>query len=218
MAACLLITLCEDKFAYAAEISPAGIVEKFDTQNQIILEAERIASESEKKKHREEIVQLEKKAITNLETVITSVEYEEAVSNMQLAEKLIEEICTKKSEYSLENYSIEVLTEKHKKAVEELEKFELFYITGYCACLEICCPKPDGIKGKTASGHMAVAGRTVAMDPKYEFGTKIYICGLGEYTVEDRGGDIKGNRIDVYFPTHTQALAFKAGEYYVKIY
>lgn len=218
MVVCLLTALYGKDFVYAAETIPVGIVKEIDIQNQIVVEFKKIETETEKKKHREEIVRLEKEAITNLETVITSVEYEEAVSNMQIAEELIEEICTKKSEYSLEEYSIEVLIEKQKQAKEELEKFQLFYVTAYCGCLEICCPKPDGIIGKTASGRMAVAGRTVAMDPKYEFETKIYICGLGEYVVEDRGGDIKENRIDVYFPTHTQALAFRAGEYYVKIY
>jgi Uncharacterized protein conserved in bacteria len=28
------------------------------------------------------------------------------------------------------------------------------------------------------------------------------------YTVEDRGGAIQGNRIDVFFPTHQEALNF----------
>lgn len=218
MVVCMLAALYRQDFVYAAETIPICIVKELEIKNQIVLEFEAIEAETQKKIHMSEIKRLEETAMINLDTVIISTEYDEAYRSMQLAEELIEEIGIKKSEYSLEEYSIETLKQKHEKAVEELERFKVFYITGYCACLEICCPKPDGIIGKTASGRMAVAGRTVAMDPQYEFGTKIYICGLGEYTVEDRGGEIKGNRIDIYFPTHTQALAFKAGEYYVKIY
>ena len=34
-------------------------------------------------------------------------------------------------------------------------------------------------------------------------GTKVYIEGLGVRTVEDRGGAIKGNRVDVFVSTHS---------------
>ena len=31
---------------------------------------------------------------------------------------------------------------------------------------------------------------------------------MGTYVVEDRGGAITGNKIDVYFNSHSEALAF----------
>ena len=81
---------------------------------------------------------------------------------------------------------------------------ENYVITAYCACME-CCGKTDGI---TASGEKAVQGVTVASDNSIPFGTKIYIDGVGERIVQDRGGAIKGNRIDLYFSDHQSALNF----------
>ena len=41
----------------------------------------------------------------------------------------------------------------------------------------------------------------------FPFGTKIVIDGH-TYTVQDRGGAINGNRIDIYFDSHQAALNF----------
>lgn len=81
---------------------------------------------------------------------------------------------------------------------------EEYVITAYCHCVK-CCGKSDGI---TASGEKATEGVTVAMDKSMPFGTKIYIDGVGERIVQDRGGAIKGNRIDLYFDSHQEALNF----------
>ena len=80
---------------------------------------------------------------------------------------------------------------------------KIFKITAYCACSK-CCGKQTGI---TASGTRATAGRTVAASSQFSFGTKLLINGK-VYTVEDRGGAIKGNKIDIYMDTHSQALAW----------
>ena len=80
-----------------------------------------------------------------------------------------------------------------------------FKITAYCACKK-CCGKTNGI---TASGVKAREGITVAADTrKLPFGTNLYIDGVGERTVQDRGGAIKGNKIDIFFNSHQQALKF----------
>lgn len=79
-----------------------------------------------------------------------------------------------------------------------------FTATAYCGCAK-CCGKSTG---RTASGTMATQGRTVAMPSSYKFGTKIEIQGMGNYVVEDRGGAIKGNRIDIFFSNHQSALNF----------
>ena len=79
-----------------------------------------------------------------------------------------------------------------------------FTATAYCGCAK-CCGKSTG---RTASGTMATQGRTVAMPSSYKFGTKIEIQGMGNYVVEDRGGTIKGNRIDIFFSNHQSALNF----------
>lgn len=77
-------------------------------------------------------------------------------------------------------------------------------ISAYCSCAK-CCGKTNGI---TASGTKATANRTIAASSIYKFGTKIEIEGLGVFTVEDRGGAITGNKIDVYMNSHQEALQF----------
>lgn len=88
-----------------------------------------------------------------------------------------------------------------------------FTATAYCPCVK-CCGKTNGI---TASGAKATAGRTVAMPKGYSFGTKIEIKGMGTYVVEDRGGAIKGNKIDIFFNTHQEALNFGRKTIYLKV-
>jgi 3D (Asp-Asp-Asp) domain-containing protein len=75
-----------------------------------------------------------------------------------------------------------------------------FETTAYCACSK-CCGKSDGI---TASGTRAAQGRTIAAPSTYDFGTEIEIDG-NIYVVEDRGGAIKDNRIDIFFDSHQEA-------------
>lgn len=78
-----------------------------------------------------------------------------------------------------------------------------YKITFYCPC-EKCCGKWAG--GNTASGTKPTASRTVAAPKSFAFGTQIRIDGLGHYVVEDRGGAIKGNRLDVFVDSHAEAL------------
>lgn len=86
-------------------------------------------------------------------------------------------------------------------------------VTAYCGCSS-CCGKSTGI---TASGTKATAGRTIAASSQYSFGTKIEIQGYGTYVVEDRGGAIQGNRIDMFFSSHSEALAFGRKTLLIKV-
>lgn len=89
-----------------------------------------------------------------------------------------------------------------------------FIVTGYDPYCSHCCGKTDGI---TASGKQATYGRTIAADKsRFPFGTKLYIEGLGTFTVEDRGGAIKNNKIDVAVPSHDDAYKI-TGNYNVYI-
>lgn len=76
-----------------------------------------------------------------------------------------------------------------------------YKVTAYCPCSK-CCGKTNGM---TASGTKATAGRTVAASSKFAFGTKLNIGGH-IYTVEDRGGAVNGNKIDIFVNTHAEAL------------
>lgn len=77
----------------------------------------------------------------------------------------------------------------------------VYKITAYCPCSK-CCGKATG---RTASGTTATPGRTVAASSQFAFGTKLNIGGH-VYTVEDRGGAINGNKIDIFVSSHAQAL------------
>ena len=102
---------------------------------------------------------------------------------------------------------------------EEPEWIE-YEATAYCSC-EKCCGswelnRPDGIV-YTASGAVAEQGVTIAADwDVLPPGTVVYIDGLGERVVQDRGGAIKGNAVDVYFEDHDEALVF--GRQTVRLY
>lgn len=77
-------------------------------------------------------------------------------------------------------------------------------VSAYCKGRCCCGPKARGI---TASGLRAAQGM-VAAASVFRFGTSLLIGGK-VYTVQDRGGAIVGNRIDLYEPRgHRAALAF----------
>jgi 3D (Asp-Asp-Asp) domain-containing protein len=67
------------------------------------------------------------------------------------------------------------------------------------------CGKSDGI---TASGLKVKEKQTIACPPQFPFGAKIKIEGYGTYVCEDRGGAIKGNKIDIYVETKKEAFSF----------
>lgn len=99
-----------------------------------------------------------------------------------------------------------------------------FKITAYCPC-EKCCGywatvRPSDENGEpivyTASGKIAVQGVTVAADTSIlPFGT-VLVIGEHEYTVQDRGGMVKGNHVDIYFDSHEAAKEW--GTQYMEIF
>lgn len=94
--------------------------------------------------------------------------------------------------------------------------------TGYCKCKKCCNWKRNwyfkpviasgGSKGqtkavgKTASGTKGKPGTIAADTSRYPFGTVMYVPGYGYGRVEDRGGAIVGDRIDLFFKSHKEAL------------
>lgn len=78
--------------------------------------------------------------------------------------------------------------------------------------------KGDPGYGVTASGATVSEGRTIAVDTSViPMGWWVYIEGVGLRRAEDKGGAIKGNKIDVYFDSVSVATKFgrKKG---VKVY
>ncbi|MFO7871370.1 MAG: 3D domain-containing protein [Kiritimatiellia bacterium] len=107
-------------------------------------------------------------------------------------------------------------------------------VTAYCPCGKCCGwhrnwlgrpvhssgPQKGQIKkvGITAAGTRARPGTIAADTRKYPFGTIMYIDGYGYGKVEDRGGGIKGNHIDLFFRYHNQAVEWGRQTKRVKIW
>lgn len=107
-------------------------------------------------------------------------------------------------------------------------------VTAYCACGK-CCGWKRNWRGRPVYAYGELAGRpkqvgicadgskarkgTAAADTRYyPFGTRMHIPGYGRATVHDRGGNIKGpNRLDVFFPSHRQALLWGRRKLSVRI-
>jgi len=94
----------------------------------------------------------------------------------------------------------------HTEPAKQLIKME---VTAYCPCKKCCGKDAQGItaSGKRVSynnGHFVAADTSVL-----PFGTKLVIPGYANNApveVTDRGGSIKGNKLDVYFDDHQTAL------------
>lgn len=89
-----------------------------------------------------------------------------------------------------------------------------FKITGYCSC-KICCNSWSNNRPKDKYGNDIVvgaigeelkAGYSIAVDPEtIPYNSKVMINGH-IYEAQDCGGAIKGNRIDIYFSSHQEAI------------
>lgn len=107
-------------------------------------------------------------------------------------------------------------------------------ITAYCECRKCCGwertwfgravyssgpakgkPKKVGI---TASGTSAKKGTIAADLSIYPFKTIMYVPDYGYGRVEDCGGGIKGNHIEVFFSSHKKALQWGKQTKWVKIW
>lgn len=114
------------------------------------------------------------------------------------------------------------LSKDDSKVEETLEgKTYLVEATAYCPCFS-CCGKHEGDDGYgiTASGYnvFSCEKNIIAADTDVlSFGTEVKLYRtlpsgdeefIGTYTVEDQGGGIKGERIDIFYFSHEEALNF----------
>lgn len=91
-----------------------------------------------------------------------------------------------------------------------------FKLTAYCSC-SICCGKWANNRPVDEDGNEIVYGAigerlkekySIAVDPTViPYRTEVIINGH-TYKAQDCGKAIKGNRIDVYFENHNDALEF----------
>jgi len=112
------------------------------------------------------------------------------------------------------------VTEDSSSAVSQSGEWRVIRmrVTGYCPCSKCCGQYADGI---TASGHKIQPGDVfVAADKRFDFGTEMVIDGYGDsepVEVLDRGGAIKGNKLDAFFHTHQEALEWGVRHIDVKV-
>lgn len=123
-----------------------------------------------------------------------NIEIEKTVLSEEITKEPIDKIVQVKKNVTSRSLSVDRTSNSGTK---------YFKVTAYCSCSK-CCGKKTG---RTASGTKATAGRTVAASSQFKFGTKLNINGK-TYVVEDRGGAVKGNKIDVYMNSHAAALAW----------
>ena len=126
-----------------------------------------------------------------------NIEIEKTVLSEEITKEPIDKIVQVKKNVTSRSLSVDRTSNSSSSGTK------YFKVTAYCSCSK-CCGKRTG---RTASGTKATAGRTVAASSQFKFGTKLNINGK-TYVVEDRGGAVKGNKIDVYMNSHAAALAW----------
>ena len=122
-------------------------------------------------------------------------------------------------ELNLDEVSVEVNNEKPTEVKEQYISLGEFKLTAYCPCSKCCGQwannRPNGIV-YGATGEELKEEYSIAVDPNViPYGTEVVING-NTYKAQDCGGAIKGNRIDVYFNNHQDALDF--GVQYAQVY
>ncbi len=208
----IVITNKSEREIQIAKISESGIETTLDEIlesyspiiEKIVVEQEPIPYETITKDASEGATDKKNKVIQNGQDGIKEITYkikyqnDEEIEKIKLSEKVIKEPVDK-----IVQIQRKVTTTRSGSTVSSSGSTKIFKVTAYCPCAK-CCGKTTGI---TASGTRATAGRTVAASGQFSFGTKLLING-NEYVVEDRGGAIKGNKIDIYMNSHAEALAW----------
>lgn len=111
---------------------------------------------------------------------------------------------------------VEPKVEFEKKVMPELEPEEYklyatdeFKVTHYCGCSKCCGKWSSGSESEATGcrGDKLTPYVSVAADPRVlPYGTVLWDEDGNEYIVQDVGGAIKGNRIDLFVGSHSEAL------------
>ena len=211
----IVITNKSEQEVQIAKISESGIETTLDEIlksyspiiEKIVVEQEKIPYETITKDASQGSTDIKNKVIQQGEDGIKEITYkikyqnEEEIEKIKLSENVIKEPINKIVQVQ-KNITSRAANNTVTNATHT-GTTKIFKVTAYCSCAR-CCGKTTG---RTASGTKATAGHTVAASGQFSFGTKLMINGQ-EYTVEDRGGAIQGNRIDIYMNSHVEAVAW----------
>lgn len=136
----------------------------------------------------------------------------------------------KKEEIKERNSFLLKQKQKQKELEEKTKEPEYinlgeFKITAYCSCPDCCGEfaynRPVDENGNpivyTSTGAIAQAHHTISVDTDIiPYGSEVYI-GDELYVAEDCGGAIYGNKIDMYFDSHEEAIEYGVHYEEVKI-
>lgn len=111
---------------------------------------------------------------------------------------------------------VQTVPKPHEYVAEKYTSIGEFKLTAYCSCKK-CCGKWANNRPVDENGNEIVYGAcsvpleqgvSIAVDPDViPLGSTVYIDGI-PYVAHDTGGAIKGNRIDIYFASHKDAVDF----------
>jgi len=127
-----------------------------------------------------------------------------------------ETICSGEQKVEIEEVNEEPFVEIEEAYIEEESSnswVQEFEVTAYCACKKCCGANAMGI---TSSGVPPTPRHTIAAGRDIPFGTLIEIDGV-IFQVEDRGGAIKNNKIDMFMSSHQEALQYGRRRVYGEI-
>lgn len=145
-----------------------------------------------------------KKKVTYKVKYQNDIEIERNKISEEIIQEPVNKIIQVKSKIVSSRSSVTTRSSNSTSAESSSSSVKVYKVTAYCSCSKCCGSHANGY---TSSGTKATAGRTVAAPSNLAYGTKLNINGK-TYVVEDRGGAIKGNRIDIYVNSHSEALAW----------
>lgn len=94
-------------------------------------------------------------------------------------------------------------TEPVEEEVPAPESLGTFSTTAYCSC-----SKCSNGTNRTYAGTVPTANHTISADLNvFPLGTQLMINNV-IYTVEDKGHGVNGNKLDIFFDSHSDALNY----------
>lgn len=158
----------------------------------------------------------EEKVVTKGQEGLVKREYEVILENgEEVSRTLLKETQIKESQNKIVAVGTKSSSETVSRGVSSSTGRE-FYVssTAYTA-------NCNGCSGITATGfnlHENPNAKVIAVDPNViPLGSKVYVEGYGYAIASDTGGAIKGNKIDVFFPTKEQAYRWGTRTVKIKI-
>lgn len=145
---------------------------------------------------------------------IVDLKMQDNLTPSDITDDIIKKVILRKVGIEEKTEEVQAVVFEEEIPPKTLKSIGTYTITAYCPCRKCCGKWANGI---TASGVYAKANHTIAAPKNIPFGTVLVIDGV-PYTVEDRGGAIKGKKLDIYFDTHKEALKFGRQKKEVFIY